>query len=104
MVDDINELRRRDRRNAVNFNAYRELANYANIIGKAIAGGNTPSANTDNIFALTTHGFYPYWTSKMDPNNYGIDLTPFLNMDRLDPSTNKRQHNMRANYLATELE
>lgn len=107
MVQDINDLKRRDRKNAVPFNAYRELAAYANTVGQAIQAqkGSNATSVSDNIFDINKHGFQPYWISKLDPAGHGItDISPFLNLDPVDTSTNTRGRANRMAYLAQQLE
>lgn len=100
--------KRRERKNAQAFQAYRELSTYANIIGKALAEkqatATKPTTEVTNTFDLTKHGFHPYWASRINPTGGETDPTPYIDMDPYDSATGRRAQTNRTTYFKQQLE
>lgn len=97
---------KRMRRSAIEFSPNDEVANYFNIIGKAIVdSGKVKSDDTNKPgkFDLNNDGFQTYWLKKVNPAGGTFDLDPYIKLDPVGLD-GKRSRENRALYLIHELQ
>lgn len=92
-----NQLRRRKQKRYTEFEANPEVASYFKIIGKALAD----RTNRKTEYDQAQHGFAAWWRNYRYPGS--TDANPFLDLDPVDPNTNKRKFDNRSKELAKVL-
>lgn len=80
------------------FNANTYVAKYFKDIAKGMIAKN-PTAS--NKFDFNKHGFFKYWSDKINPAGGAFNMKPFVDKDEL--VNGRRSRTNRANYLADEI-